>query len=501
MMLALDRRLRRRSDSPRRSILVAACSFIFAAAALVLSSPAHAGGGPENVALIVNEDSSASLTVAKQYIRLRQIPDCNVFYLSGKGLDRGTVSIDEFRKKILIPVFNGISQRGLASQIDYVIYSAGFPTAIDVQADLKGAAAAASLPKYITKKASINGLTFLHKAVLAKDWRSYLSLQANSYAKAQGKGFRASYGWSPTGESVDPAVGRQYVLSTVLAVTSGRGNSIDEVSNYLRSAAGADATHPEGTIYLMENSNVRSTTREWAFERTVTALAKPGLNVRIETGTLPQQRRDVMGAVIGAANFDWKASGSRILPGAICEHLTSFGGDMRAGASQTPLSEFLRYGAAGSSGTVTEPYAIQAKFPTAFLHVSYANGCSLAESFYQSVSGPYQLLIVGDPLCQPWAHPPNVLAAGIESGETLSGQGVLKVAATAKQGVRHVELFLDGKRVGKYPREFSYPIDTRSLANGPHELRAVAVAKDALETQGRSIIPFQVSNGPVGDGE
>jgi len=61
---------------------------------------------------------------------------------------------------------------------------------------------------------------------------------------------------------------------------------------------------------------------------------------------------------------------------------------MRANAGQTPLTEFLRFGAAGASGTVTEPYAIPAKFPDPFVHVHYVAGCCLAESFYQSITGP-----------------------------------------------------------------------------------------------------------------
>jgi len=112
--------------------------------------------------------------------------------------------------------------------------------------------------------------------------------------------------------------------------------------------------------------------------------------------------------MVGKSDFNWPASGSTILPGAICEHLTSLGGVMVENGGQTPLSEFIRNGAAGASGTVTEPYAIQAKFPDPFLHVHYVKGCTLAEAFYQSVRGPYQLLIVGDPLCRPWARIPQV---------------------------------------------------------------------------------------------
>jgi len=72
------------------------------------------------------------------------------------------------------------------------------------------------------------------------------------------------------------------------------------------------------------------------------------------------------------------------LPGAIAESLTSYGGHFDHGG-QTKLTEFLRHGAAGSSGAVQEPWSIQAKFPVPLLHAYYADGCSLAEAFYQSI--------------------------------------------------------------------------------------------------------------------
>ncbi len=51
------------------------------------------------------------------------------------------------------------------------------------------------------------------------------------------------------------AGGQQYMLSTMLAATSGRGNSVAEVLSYLQRSAGADATHPDGTIYYVLNSD------------------------------------------------------------------------------------------------------------------------------------------------------------------------------------------------------------------------------------------------------
>ena len=46
---------------------------------------AWAGGGPENVLLLVNPNSLNSKTVANHYIALRQIPASNVVYVDWRG--------------------------------------------------------------------------------------------------------------------------------------------------------------------------------------------------------------------------------------------------------------------------------------------------------------------------------------------------------------------------------------------------------------------------------
>ena len=213
-------------------------------------------------------------------------------------------------------------------------------------------------------------------------------------------------------------------------------------------------------------------------------------------GTVPLNKGDVQGVMMGTAGFDWKASGSNILPGAICEHFTSFGGVMTPSSVQTPLSEFLRYGAAGSSGSVTEPYAIPLKFPSAMLQVYYALGCTLAEAFYQSVYAPYQLLIVGDPLCRPWANIPRVSTAGVAPEAVVRGSLTLQPSATlaGDATVDHFELFADGFRMAACQPGESLPLDTTKFADGYHELRVVAVGPKPIESQGREIIPIQVNN-------
>ena len=577
---------------------------VVAVAAAVLSrdSVVLCGVGPENTAVIINSSSESSKQIAVEYASLRGIPASNLIELQDVP-DSESTTVEEFREKLLKPVLTQLDKRGLREQIDCIAWSSDFPTAINVKADI----GKTKTQRIFTPVGSINGLTFLHEAVLKKDTGGYLSLVSNGYfrrasawpvakplpvevarqcAEAVQKatkegtwkeaaevltsalddspgntrlhlalaqcyvklqkpdeavaqlrkleevgvsaaravqrdsilkslatredvkeilsrmdendiplqptlGFRSTDRWDlATGQKTDGEAGRRYLLSTVLAVTRGRGTTVQEAIENLRRSVKSDGTHPDGTFYFPVNGNVRSTCRDGAFTATALKLRKLGHKAEVFSGVLPPMKDDVAGATIGTASFDWKKSGSTILPGAICEHLTSYGGILRAGAGQTPLTEFLRNGAAGASGTVTEPFAIPHKFPSPFVHVHYARGSSLAEAFYQSVFGPYQLLIVGDPLCQPWATIPEVTLSGIESGQSVAG--VVDFRAESMPAARQFEVFIDGRRTDIVKPGEPIRLDTSKLSPGNREIRVVAVAASPIETRGRKIITVTV---------
>ncbi len=499
------RAVRRVFPAVLRPAVVTCLAVLIGVAVGPLVTTARAGGGPENVLLVVNSSSWASLTVANEYVRLRQIPPNNLLYIDwDTGFEQ--IDVQHFRSDLLGRVLRTIDERLLSNQIDYVVYSSDFPFAINLEGDISGKAP----PKQLAPLGSLNSLTYLWPLVMSKN-QNVMSLRNNQYMRSTTDraadppvhGFHSWYGWGPDGQLLDAGGGR-YLLSTVLAETSGRGNSVPETLEYLRRSVAADGTQPEGTIYFMQNDNERSKPRHGAFADAAAELQKLGVKAVVEQGTLPSARPDVQGAMIGASDFDWAASGSTILPGAICEHLTSLGGILHDTAGQTPLTEFLRFGAAGASGTVIEPFAIADKFPVAGVQVRYAEGCSLAEAFYQSVFGPYQLLIVGDALCRPWANIPQVEAGQIEADAKLSGVVEIVPHAEFSQQIRaggdrvgrvdRFELMIDGRRTLRVRPPGHFRLDTTELADGYHTLHLVAVEAGPIETQGRTIVPVWVDN-------
>lgn len=302
--------------------------------------------------------------------------------------------------------------------------------------------------------------------------------------------FRSQAHWNRSG--APDTAGPKYMLSTVLGVTAGRGNSLVDVLTYLGSSKDADFTAPKGTIYFERNGDVRSKTREWGFQPAADALAKLGVNAIVEDGVLPQNRTDVAGATIGTAGFDWPGSHSTILPGAIVEHLTSFGGMLNKGADQTPCTEFLKNGAAGSSGTVTEPYALQEKFPTPFIHVQYAKGFTLAESFYLSVMGPYQLLVLGDPLCRPWGKLVKVKPGSLPVPTVLTAPFNLKPSVSPAVPVVEYRIYADGKLLKAAKPGVAVTLDGSVLGAGYHHLSVVAACKDVAASQARTSFAITV---------
>lgn len=467
-------------------------SYLFVANCAMKS---FAGGGPENVFLVVNSNSEASKTIANHYIDLRKIPPQNVLYLNYPP-GRVNVPSEVFRKRILQPIFDEIEQRKLKDQISYVVYSSDFPWRVDFQADFPGE----SYARGFRPTASLSSATYLHAFVTQKR-KEMFGLNANFYCSPPNdlvvvsRAFRSNYHWSLGGRRAAQD-GLPYMMSSVLGVSGVRGNTMDEIVNYLKRSAEADGSAPPGTIYYAVNKTVRSTIRDREFKQAVRLLGLAGVRGEIVDAIFPQYKSDIAGVTCGHSNVNPLNSKSRLLPGAFCDNLTSSGGQFLPDKKQTPLTEFLRMGAAGASGTVIEPAAVPQKFPNYTNQVHYAHGCSLAEAFYQSVSCPYQQILVGDPLCQPWAKIPKVSVSGISDGAMVKGTvDVIPSGALSHGAVSSFEMYVDGVPTHKCLPGEQIKWDTTKVADGHHEVRIVAWDNTPIETQGRWIGSVVVKNG------
>ncbi len=93
------------------------------------------------------------------------------------------------------------------------------------------------------------------------------------------------------------------------------------------------------------------------------------------------------------------------VPGALADHLTSFGGQLLTGQGQMSVLDWLEAGATASYGTVSEPCNHLQKFPHPQVLLShYLQGASALEAYWRSVAWPAQGVFVGEPLAAPFAR-------------------------------------------------------------------------------------------------
>jgi uncharacterized protein (TIGR03790 family) len=132
--------------------------------------------------------------------------------------------------------------------------------------------------------------------------------------------------------------------------------------------------------------------------------------IQIPVERLKDQNRLLL-VEIGAAQVDHLDS-LTWLPGALADHLTSFGGDLGRATGQMSALEWITSGATATYGTVSEPCNHLQKFPNPrLLLLSYLQGQTAIEAYWKSVEWPQQGLFIGEPLAAPFALPGAMTSA------------------------------------------------------------------------------------------
>lgn len=162
----------------------------------------------------------------------------------------------------------------------------------------------------------------------------------------------------------------------------------------------ADHSFPTGTAYLMDTSDTARNVRSAIYPQIKRWL---GDRFRLEVikADVLKGRDDVMFYFTGLARVN-NLTTNKFRPGAIADHLTSFGGQL-SNSSQMSSLEWLNAGATGSYGTVVEPCNFPKKFPNPALVMFYSlQGDRLIEAYWKSVEQPGQGLFIGEPLAVPF---------------------------------------------------------------------------------------------------
>ncbi len=374
--------------------------------------PARAGGSGLNTFVVVNQNSSNSLALGNYFLARRQIPPGNLLHIAWSG-GNTTWDAAQFQSALLQPLLQAISARGLTNQIHYVVLSMDIP--------------------YLTTSDTIgNGTTSaLFYGLKSNIWPGTV-MMTNSYFAS---------------EAAFPDARPSAALGYSFLATMLTGNSLAEAKRLVDQGVNSDATFPNAPVLLANTTDPYRRIRTPHFDNAIfnTRLRADYRVVRTNANS-PYGLSGLLGYQTGLQNFS--ISPGTFVPGAMADSLTSYGGVLFGHTEQTTLLAFIGAGAAGSYGTVSEPLANVAKFPNPQNYFYQARGFTLAECYYQSLSMPYQGLVVGEPLAAPFAKPGSGTWITPAASAGLSGTSQLTVHFTAADPTRplqRVDLFVDGK--------------------------------------------------------
>ncbi|MCK5850985.1 MAG: TIGR03790 family protein, partial [Kiritimatiellae bacterium] len=427
--------------------------------------------GPHELLVLANGKSKESVEIARRYMSLRGIPDENLVYVPVPGENSHAISRDDFTRFIWEPALKGMRKHGVEDRILAWAYSTDFPVMIKTAPPM-----------------SIQGVTFVRNRIPVAEQVQNGKFSSPLFAGPNGHGKLVHY--SQTFDVYERWLDDEMPLpSMMLGVTGERGNSKKEVLECLERGLASDHTAPKGTIYFVKSGDVRSTCRAWQFPMAHQALSK--LSVKsVIVDRFPESKKNVMGMLVGAAQVNPGVAGHYLL-GAMAEHLTSAAGVFNS-SHQTKLTAWISAGASGSAGTVTEPFSIWTKFPNAYFYVHYAGGCTMIESFFQSIRSPLQILLVGDPLASPWKPDDSLVIKGLKN-DKLQTKFIVTADVKSRLGFYPRFLFLlDDLVVG---RGKTFDLDVSRLKDGEHKLRVVGYSTGLVANQVFAEKKFLVDKG------
>ena len=448
---------------------------------------AKAGGVGENAVLIINPTDANSLWLGNYYKNARQIPDSNVFYLTP-----GATNYQQFAQVNIPAVLGEIESRGLTSMVHFVLIAPTdqfFVSAADLVSD----------GCFPVRRFSLTGAytsAFISSEILAAN--AFSSLPNRFYGTSNtAVAFDSQTAWFGGNSSTD-STARRYMLGGQIGFTGYQGNTPQQIIDMIDRGVAVEGSRPTGTFYYMSNTsdaarNVRSGQYSSASNTIVNSL---GYGAQVLTGLLPAGRQDVLGVMGGFANADILNANMTVLPGAFCDHLTSYALTFDENG-QTKGTDWIRKGASGTSGAVEEPCNYVGKFNHARFHVYYAQGATIGEAYLRSLSFfPFQNMLLGDVLARPFAWVPSVGVPDAPSGPVSGVLTITPTASTARPrySIASLDVLVDGRRLGSGAPGQPFSIDTTTLSDGWHDLRVIAYDNSPNKTAGRWRGTFMVSN-------
>lgn len=187
------------------------------------------------------------------------------------------------------------------------------------------------------------------------------------------------------------------------------GKDISEITSLIQRGVASDATRPKANAYLINTTDAARSARKAIFQKFAENFPKNNLlEIHFLDATNEESnesiafKRNILVYETGLVNVPY-INTNHYLPGAIADHLTSFGGQGLSEEGQMKAFRWLEAGVTGSYGTVVEPCNFVQKYPNPSIFIPrYLRGETLIEAYWKSVQQPSEGLFIGEPLAKPY---------------------------------------------------------------------------------------------------
>ncbi len=291
---------------------------------------------------------------------------------------------------------------------DYYRLARGLPLENVVHVSIKNAPNRLSLAEFTRLQTDIEAQLNANEQVMLLAWTAPYAVECNSITSALTLGFDAKQCVDTCGEGkpspyFDSASKKPFEDLHIRPAMLLPNDSFMRTKELIDRGIQSDAGVFRATAYYLTTSDANRNSRASFFPPTGLNIPRSGLAIMNMRSDKLVGARDIMIYQTGLANVD-SLDTLGFLPGALADHLTSFGGDL-AGNGQMSALRWLDAGATASYGTVSEPCNYWQKFPNPAVMLKwYVSGATAIEAYWKSVAWPAQGVFVGEPLAAPYGH-------------------------------------------------------------------------------------------------
>jgi len=373
-------------------LVVVACSIVNATAF---------GQSADNVLLVVNDASEASVQVGRHYARVRGLADDHVVRITAPTGE--TVQRTEYQSAIEGPIARWLVKHGFQDRILYIVLTKGVPIRIAGTGGRDGTTASVDSEltllyrRMLGESPSILGREdnpyFLGETPVGQA-RPFSRFDSTLYLVTRLDGYTVEDVVASIDRGLEPSRDGRIVLDQRATIGDAGGDRwLAEAASRLEAGGESARVLFESTTGLASNSEPVLGYYSWGSNDPANRLRGTG-GLTFANGALAGMFVSTDGRTFQEPPSDWK-------PGPSNRPLGQFGS-----GSQSMAADFIREGASGVAAHVSEPFLDGTVRPQ-ILFPAYLRGFSLAESFYLAM--PYlswQTIVIGDPLVAPFRDDP-----------------------------------------------------------------------------------------------